>query len=184
MKNKLLLLLLLLSAWGARAQTTLVQESFETNGEGVRYVSNAFDGRTNAASVAGAFPYFTRALTNPLVNPLNTAYVSFGSNAYPVTIGNVTGSIFWAAEAVESTATNPAATDRPAGVVTLNAINASNYSGLTMTVALADARGPSSPIITQGGTNPQNEANDFIRLQYSTDGGATYITIGQFLGNN
>jgi hypothetical protein len=184
MKNKLLLLLLLLPAWGARAQTTLAQESFETNGEGTRYTSNSFDLRTNAASVAGAFPYFTRALTNPFVNPFNTAYYSFGTNAYPVTIGNVTGSVFWAAEAVESTATTPAAGDRPPGVVTLNSINASNYSSLTMTVALADARGPSSPTITQGGLNPQNETNDFIRLQYSTDGGATYNTIGQFVGNN
>ena len=184
MKNKLLLLLLLLPAWGARAQTTLAQESFETNGEGVRYTSNSFDLRTSTASVAGAFPYFTRALTNPFVNPLNTAYYSFGTNAYPVTIGNVTGSVFWAAEAVESTATNPAATDRPPGVVTLNAINASNYNSLTMTVALADARGPSSPTITQGGLNPQNETNDFIRLQYSVDGGASYNTIGQFVGNN
>ncbi|RYY15915.1 MAG: hypothetical protein EOO36_11940, partial [Cytophagaceae bacterium] len=186
MKNRLLLLLLLLlSAWGARAQTvTLAQESFETDGEGTRYASNSFDLRTSAASVAGAFPYFTRALTNPLVNPFNPSFVSFGSNAYPVTIGNVTGSVFWAAEAVEGTATNPSPTDRPAGVVTLNAINASSYSALALTVALADARGPSSPIITQGGTNPQNETNDYIRLQYSTDGGATYNTIGQFVGNN
>jgi hypothetical protein len=184
MKNKLLLLLLL-SAWGARAQTvTLAQESFETNGEGTRYSSNSFDLRTSAASVAGAFPYFTRALTNPFVNPFNPSYVSFGTNAYPVTISNVTGNVFWAAEAVESTATTPTSTDRPPGVVTLNSINASNYSGLTMTVALADARGPSSPTITQGGLNPQDETNDFIQLQYSTDGGATYITIGQFLGNN
>jgi hypothetical protein len=184
MKNKLLLLLLLVSAWDARAQIPLAQESFETDGEGVRYTSNSFDGRTSAASVAGAFPYFTRALTNPFVNPFNPAYYSFGTNAYPVTIGNVTGKVFWAAEAVESTATTPTSTDRPPGVVTLYPINASNYSSLTMTVALADARGPSSPTITQGGLNPQDETNDFIRLQYSTDGGATYNTIGQFVGNN
>jgi hypothetical protein len=184
MKNKLLLLLLLVSAWDARAQIPLAQESFETDGEGVRYTSNSFDGRTSAASVAGAFPYFTRALTNPFVNPFNPAYYSFGTNAYPVTIGNVTGKVFWAAEAVESTATTPTSTDRPPGVVTLSPIDASNYSSLTMAVALADARGPSSPTITQGGMNPQDETNDFIRLQYSTDGGNTYNTIGQFVGNN
>lgn len=179
----LLLLLLLLLAKAAHSQTVLVQESFETTGEGTRYTSNAFDGRSSAASVAGAFPYFTRALTNPLVNPFNPAYVCFGTNSYPVTIGNVTGSVFWAGEAVESSGTNPASTDRPAGVVTLNPIDASKYGSLQLTVALADARGPSSPTITPGGMNPQYEANDVIRLQYSVDGGATYNTIGQFLGN-
>ena len=32
--------------------------------------------------------------------------------------------------------------------------------------------------------NPQYESNDIIRLQYSTDGGATYNTLAQFVGNN
>ena len=148
MKHFFLVLLLLTASWTTFAQTTLVQESFETNGEGSRYTSNTFDLR----SATVALPYFTRALTNPLVNPNNPANVCFGTNTYPVTIGGVNGSVFWAGEGVRSTATNPAATDREPGVVTLKAVNASSYGSLQLVVALADARGPGSPtLIANGG---------------------------------
>ncbi|MCK8494768.1 Ig-like domain-containing protein [Spirosoma sp. RP8] len=183
MKNLLLLLGSLLTVYSVQAQTvTLVQESFETDGRNTRYTSNEFDSRSASSSL----PYFTRALTNPLLNPFNPSNVCFGTNKYPVTIGGVDGAVFWSSEAVRSTATSPADDDRAPGVVTLNAINASNYGSLKLVVAFADARGPSSPTLSRNGgeLNPQYDSNDFIRLQYSTNGGTTYNTLAQFVGNN
>jgi VCBS repeat-containing protein len=145
------LLLLSFSSWAQLSYT----ESFETNGEGTRYTSTAFDNRAPGNNTE----YFTRE-DNP-VQSLN------GTLTFTNPVGNVNGNFFWACEGVKGRFSST----RPAGTVTLNPLTVAGYSGLTVTVAFADARA----------TAPTAEPGDFMRVQYSYDN-INYTTIGEFTG--
>jgi hypothetical protein len=166
MKRRLLLLLLVLSSWlglsTAHAQSTLVQESFETNGEGTRYTSNTFDNRATTVQ------YFLRA--QPPVSGFNSSFTASG----------IDGSWLWAGEAVRGqTGGNP---DRAPLYVQLNTINIANKSNVQVKVLLADPRGLSSnATIGQGTLNWEND--DFVRIKVRVNGGS-WVTVGQFVGDN
>ncbi|WP_210520952.1 cadherin domain-containing protein [Hymenobacter terricola] len=178
MKTSLLLGALLLLHFGARAQTTLVQESFESisgnNGEGTRYTSNTFE--------TTATQYFKRS-GNPVVYPTGSTNQTFGSPISRSTILNVDGAggQFWAAEGVRGTsATAPTAGLVP-GTVTLNGLNVSSYTALKVRVAFADARGPGWAAYLPAST--QARTTDHLRVQYSFDN-STFTTIGEFSGTS
>jgi hypothetical protein len=165
MKRRLLLLLVLSSWLGlstAHAQSTLVQESFETNGEGTRYTSNTFDNRATTVQ------YFLRA--QPPVSGFNSSFTASG----------IDGSWLWAGEAVRGqTGGNP---DRAPLYVQLNTINIANKSNVQVKVLLADPRGLSSnATIGQGTLNWEND--DFVRIKVRVNGGS-WVTVGQFVGDN
>ncbi|MBO2010991.1 Ig-like domain-containing protein [Hymenobacter negativus] len=179
MKNSLLLLLLLLLTGGVRAQTVLLTESFETDGEGTRYTSNTFDFRANTNNPPspnnnGLTQYFVRNTANPVLNPYPAGGASFGANASPITIGNVTGSAFWISESARGTG-DISTIIRPPATLTLNPVNTTGYSGLQVKIDLAQGTRP---------TALQIENDDKINIQYSTNGGLSYTTIGSFVGDN
>ncbi|WP_167619842.1 PKD domain-containing protein [Maribellus sediminis] len=152
MKHFLLLsAIMLLSFVQAFSQTTLLTEGFETDGEGSRYTSTTFSDCTSS-------DYFLRTNDN---GPFSSCG-SFGS-----ALSNVQGSWFWVAEDIESTA-NPNATF---STLTLNPLNASGYSSITVSLYMATGR-----------TGTQWEWGDSIKIQTSWDGGS-YTTIGQFVGD-
>ncbi|MCB9235628.1 MAG: HYR domain-containing protein [Bacteroidia bacterium] len=104
--------LFMLTGLNSFGQLTLIhQESFETNGEGTRYVSNTFLGSTTS-------DYWGR--TDAAGNGTQGTY-SFLQP--PVSID---GSSFWAGEDVDDTG-NPLP---PTGVITLNPISVTGYSSL------------------------------------------------------
>ncbi|WP_167612477.1 PKD domain-containing protein [Maribellus sediminis] len=152
MKHFLLLsAIMLLSFVQAFSQTTLLTEGFETDGEGSRYTSTTFSDCTSS-------DYFLRTNDN---GPF-TSCGSFGG-----VLLNVQGSWFWVAEDIESTA-NPNATF---STLTLNPLNASGYSSITVSLYMATGR-----------TGTHWEWGDSIKIQTSWDGGS-YTTIGQFVGD-
>ena len=165
----LLIPALLLAATAARAQTTLVTESFETDGNNTRYTSNTYDDRGPAQNTR----YFLRALQNPLLHP-TTGSATFGTAATPSTITNVDGTVFWASENTRY----DFAPFRAPGFVQLSALNVVGYNAIKIKVRLADARGAGYSNATQ-----QWENTDYVRIQYQMDGGAV-TTIGQFVGDN
>ncbi|MDO7877403.1 Ig-like domain-containing protein [Hymenobacter sp. ASUV-10] len=181
MKSPLLLWLLLLCTSSGWAQLPTSQ-SFETN-ETVNYTSNAFDLRATSN-----IQYFTITNTNPPVNPNNTSNASFGSNTDPIAIRTADNSAvypgrFWIAEGVRGTSNTPSSYTRSAGVVTMNPVNASSYTNIVVTVALADPHGPGSLHINNGAATASTfSADDKIEIQYSTNG-TDFTTIGRFIGN-
>jgi hypothetical protein len=185
MKNRLLLLLLLLLTGGARAQTLLKQESFETDGEGTRYTTNTFDYRNaNIApdgTATGYTRYWTRNCANPVLNPYNTVNASFGANAFPITIGNPTGSCFWIGESVRGINATAGSDTQPAAYMELTPTATTNYANLQVRVDLAQGTRvpPNNGIL-------QIENDDFIRIEYTFDTGASpnWVVIGQFVGDN
>ncbi|GAB3584391.1 T9SS type A sorting domain-containing protein [Hymenobacter daeguensis] len=193
MKTRLLLLLLLLLTGGARAQTLLKQESFETDGEGTRYTTNTFDYRS--ASVApdgtatGFTRYWTRNCANPVLNPYPAGQstsppnASFGANAFPITIGNTTGSCFWIGESVRGINATAGSDTQPAAYVELTPTNTTGYTGLQVRVDLAQGTRvpPNNGVL-------QIENDDFIRIEYTfdpiTNPSPAWVVIGQFVGDN
>jgi hypothetical protein len=148
----------------------LVQESFETDGETTRYDTNTFD--------AGA-DFFYRTNSNP-------------PTQFPLSIGGVNGTYFWASEDIASLG-NPLGDTGP-GVIRLKEQDVAFYDSIKVVVALAVDRVNNDP----DGTPPINiwgnrwELNDFVRIQYAFDAnsggtnllGGTYTTVGQFVGND
>ncbi|RTQ47180.1 T9SS type A sorting domain-containing protein [Hymenobacter gummosus] len=189
MRHLLLTLLAFLAVLGgARAQTLLRQESFETDGEGTRYTSTTFD-RRNESPTPFTAQYFLRE-DNPVQSA--TGQQTFGTTASPVTIGNVTGNtgtvpvtpvpasypagtFFWACEGARGQGT----VLRPAPTVTLNPVTVTGYSSLKVQVALADARGSGSPLAAA-----QWENDDYVRVQVRQNGTGAWTTVGQFVGDN
>ena len=161
---QLLLPLLLLASWGARAQTPLQSQSFE-NGETVNYTaSTVASGNSNI--------YFTRA-SLPVAG---YTYPSGLTNIRDVN-GNNGGTYFWASENVrrDPNAASPVRANPPANL-TLNALNVTGKSNFSVKVALADAAANNT-----SGTGW--ETNDFVRIQYRFDGGTwANATGGQFVG--
>ncbi|MBG8554970.1 Ig-like domain-containing protein [Hymenobacter guriensis] len=192
MKRILLLWLALLlglspSLW---AQSVIRSQSFETDDED-NYTSNTFDFRGTGVSL-GNNQYFTITTINPAHNPDASNY-SLGNASDPVTIRNNDASAtpytgnFWIAEGVRGTNQTGTAYARDPGHVTLNAFNASGYTDIKVIVALADPRGPGSVGASGAAATPTAgsfQADDKIEIQYSTDNGANFTTIGRFKGNN
>ncbi|MBN1985433.1 MAG: hypothetical protein JW761_03960, partial [Prolixibacteraceae bacterium] len=102
------------------AQTTLLTEDFETDGEGSRYNSTAFSDCVNS-------DYFLRTNDNAPFSSCGT----FGS-----VLSNVQGSWFWVCEDIESIA-NPNATF---SMLTLNPLNVSGYSSISISLYMATGR--------------------------------------------
>jgi len=119
-KSLFLLLCAVFLHFQSTAQVTLLQESFETDGEASRYTSNPFDninlqdfwGRTDMNPA----PYHQQAIT----------------------AGTRDGSWYWAGEDVQSTLRFDI--NSKDGFVTLNAINVSSYHSLDVQVALGISR--------------------------------------------
>lgn len=107
-------LLLLSLSFG---QTTLLQESFETDGEGSRYTSNTFNDATFS-------DVWERTNSNP--HPYHGT---------TITAGTRDGSFYWAGEDIESELGTG-----NYGVVTLGAVNISGYTDLSVSVALGISR--------------------------------------------
>ncbi|RZN83818.1 MAG: T9SS type A sorting domain-containing protein [Winogradskyella sp.] len=115
MKKQILLFSLLISQM-FNAQTVLLQESFETDGEGSRYTSNTF--------YLSTIDFFTRMDNNP------TMY-AVGNNAgsHPT---NPDGSFYWGAEDCDQASGGE-------GVITLNAFAVTGYT-TDVDVFLSNAR--------------------------------------------
>jgi len=139
----------------ARGQTTLLQESFETDGEVSRYTSNS--GNTGGQMPAGN-DIWDRTSLNP---------APFHANA--ITAGTRDGSWYWAGEAVSDAALNGGAD----GFLTLNPINVSGFSSLDMQIALGMSRFGQA----------RWERNDVLRMEYNMDG-AGWVIFGLLGGNN
>lgn len=108
------LLVLVCLCWtSSRAQTLLYSEGFETDGEGSRYTSNAYN---NALC-----DFFERSASTPL----NTC---FGGTTYTA----FQGSFFWGSEDVMSSPGNHAA-----GSFTSSLINVTGYTGLQVSLFAA-----------------------------------------------
>ncbi|MBF9143236.1 LamG-like jellyroll fold domain-containing protein [Hymenobacter properus] len=193
MKKIILLWLVMLlglspDTWAQRA--TIRSQSFELN-EAVNYSSNTFDLRGSGVTLASN-QYFTITSTNPPQNPADPTNYSFGSSADPVAIKNSAGTAnyagrFWIAEGVRCTSNTGTTCGRDPGNVTLTSFDARGYDNIEVTVSLADPRGQGSFTAAGNPTTPSAgsfNAADKIEIQYSVDGGANYITIGRFSGNN
>lgn len=102
-----------------QAQTTLLQESFETDGDGSRYaVLNGSDD--------GAADYFARREVG-------------SASTYGLNGGDLDGTWFWAGQDIDAdgSALEDLASDEAR--LTFSGINVSGYSNLTLTVAVAQA---------------------------------------------
>jgi len=136
-------------------------ESFETNGESLTYLSNSFDAGPD---------HFVRhefGATNP--HP-----------EHSVSVSGVDGSWAWAAEDVVSNS-NPLGTTAP-GVILVQDLNSTGYTGLEVTISLAHAHSAGSSGF---------ELADNLQVQFAfgaagTDGtdllGGAYNTVGRFDG--
>ncbi len=138
------------------AQTVILTEDFETDGEGSRYVSTTFD---DCASLTS--DYFLR--TN--INPYSCTNGSFGE-----ILTNVQGSYFWVSEDIDGAVGNSGGST---ATLDLNPLNVAGYSGITISLYLAVGR---------SGVQTQWETDDFIKIQVNLDGGG-FTTIGQFVGD-
>jgi len=155
MRAGLFFLLALLLGAAAECQVVIYSESFETDGEGTRYTSNTFTDCTNS-------DFFFRTNTNPVTPPSCSA--QFGS-----TLTNLQGSWFWASEDIRTS--SPVPGSRPPGAITTQAITATAYNNLSVSLYLA----------TSNNNNLRWESADSINIQVSFDG-VNYRTIGRFMG--
>jgi hypothetical protein len=165
MKQKLLLPLLLLTAWAAQAQTLLQRQSFEGTG--------------TDALAANAYTATTVATTSPNIYFYNATLPVPGFNTAPNQTSTVTaidGTHFWASENVRRSANNTPRGNPPANV-TLTPLNVAGKSNLSVKVALADASG------RPGNNGIRWETDDFVRVQYRFNGTGDWNTIGQFVGD-
>ncbi|MDO7846166.1 Ig-like domain-containing protein [Hymenobacter sp. M29] len=183
----LLLLLPLGMALGARAQLPYT-EDFNSDGEAAspaRYTTNTASLNTSAVPFANGH-YFFRATTNPpqiggtnvFGTSTTTGFIySSGTTAAP------TG--FWAFEGVRSSNEGTSSDQVPAGLLTLKALDVTNYTNLKVSIKFADARGAGYGSYRGVNTvNKQAEVDDKIRIQYSMDAGATWTNLGVFTGAN
>ena len=136
------------------AQTTLLTEGFETDGEGSRYTSTTFD---DCAAVTS--DYFLRTS----INPYACANGSFGN-----ALTNLQGSNFWVSEGFDGAIGN---SGNSFVTLTLDPLDVTGYSSITVSLFMAT-----------GQTGTQWEWADSVKIQSSWDGGS-YTTIGQFVGN-
>jgi hypothetical protein len=116
---KFLILCGLISQGLVHGQTVLLQESFETDGEGSRYTT------LNGSDDAGS-DYFARREVG-------------SANTYGLNGGDLDGTWFWGIQDIdgEGVALEDLASDE--GRVTFNPVNVTGYANLTLTVAVAQA---------------------------------------------
>ncbi|GAA4503224.1 hypothetical protein GCM10023172_27720 [Hymenobacter ginsengisoli] len=173
MKQKLLLTLLLLTTWAARAQTLLQQQSFEGTGTDAA-PANAYTASTVASASSTNIYFYNATLPVPGFNTAagQTSTVTNINGIAP----NTTGTHFWASENVRRAADGTILGNPPADL-TLASINVAGKSSLSVTVALADAAG--LPL----NNGIRWETNDFVRVQYRFNGTGGWTTIGQFVGD-
>lgn len=146
---------LLIPFYQIQGQTILLQESFETDGEGSRYTSNS--GNTGGQSPPGN-DIWDRTDQNPA--PFHSLAIATGSRD---------GSWYWAGEAVSDLALNVGAD----GFMTLNALNVSGFTSLDVQIALGISRAG------QG----RWERQDVVRVEYNMDNSGWDI-VGLFRGND
>ncbi len=171
-----LFLLLLLASWGARAQVQLQKESFETDGEGTRYVSNyTILPNTVPAGAPTRNQYFFRASEANMCNGTTTPCTGnlADHRGTHTAGGTLDGTYYWAGEGVRgATPVAPAAPDRQPGTVTLNSINTTGYRNLQVKVGLQDGR--------YTATSLNWETNDTLKVQVRFNGTSPWVTVGQF----
>lgn len=160
-KIYIIILLLFLASPLLFSQTVLFTESFETDGEGVRYTSTTY----NECTPGGNPDYFLRTNTNPVLPPGSCA-TGFGS-----TLTNLQGSFFWAGEDIRSNGC-PAPGCYGPGTITTQSINIAGYTSLSFSMYLA----------TGSNNNVRWESNDSINLKASINGGP-FVTFGRFVGD-
>ncbi len=172
----LLFLLLLLASWGARAQVQLQKESFETDGEGTRYISNyTILPNTVPAGAPTRNQYFFRASEASMCNGTTTPCTGnlADHRGTHTAGGTLDGTYYWAGEGVRgATPVAPAAPDRQPGTVTLNSINTTGYRNLQVKVGLQDGR--------YSATSQNWEPNDTLKVQVRFNGTGPWVTVGQF----
>ena len=125
------------------AQVLLISEGFETDGEGTRYVSNAFNdcGGIDA-------DYFLRTNTNPVTPP--GCPTVFGT-----TLTGLQGSFFWASEDIRTSTGCPSC--RPPGFITaMNNLNILNYNTLQIKMHLATSN-------NNGGASPSSVNTETVK---------------------
>ncbi|MCB2376442.1 Ig-like domain-containing protein [Hymenobacter sp. BT635] len=163
MRQRILLLLLLLNALSAWAQVPRT-ESFETEGNNVagRYTSNTFTQGNNNFSFRSTYTQGTTPA---------------GFNTTSSRLSGIDGSYFWASEGVK----NSAPLAGKAARVQLTPTTITGFNNLKVTVLLADPQGPGSV-----GGLPRWERDDTIRISARVNGGTnpTWVTIGQFVGDD
>ncbi|MBL7817858.1 MAG: T9SS type A sorting domain-containing protein [Saprospiraceae bacterium] len=160
MKQSILLLTTLFNCcYSAFSQTTLLSESFETDGEGTRYTSNTYVDCTFS-------DFFFRTNSNP-VTPSGSGCSAF----FTETLTNLQGSYFWASEDIRTS--TPTLNSRPPGSITFSSLNIAGYSGMSVSLYLA----------TSGNNGTRWESADSINIQVSINSG-TFVTVGRFVGDN
>ena len=176
---QLLLSLLLLASWSARAQTTLQQESFEvTPGTGTSQVNTALTTTYTTATTGATNQYFLRTSNATVYTDVPGFYPASGG----VSGGTLNGSYYYAGNAVQGPL---GVRSRAPGAITLNSISVSGKASLKVLVGLASQR-PNT------GCAPQPcgrmEADDALQVQVRfNDNGSntgTWNTIAQFFGDN
>ncbi|NRB54162.1 MAG: HYR domain-containing protein, partial [Saprospiraceae bacterium] len=171
---KLLFLLFTLTIFQSSfAQATLLQESFESNGEGSRYTSNAGD--------SGINDFWGRTNLNPA--PYHSDVIGSGTRD---------GSWYWAGEATSDPAFNFA----DGGQLTFNSVSVSGYSALEVTLAVGISKagqdhwekerlfvleykmdsGPWTVFGLMRGDNPGNSVPGRLKIDTDNDAG----TFGPF----
>ena len=143
-------------------------EDFETDGEGVRYLSN-----THTDGSGDFFERHDFGTTNPHPGQAEA-------------IVGVQGSFAWAGEDVD-TSDNPLGSGQP-GIVRIQDLDATGLTNLRVTVSLG---------VSQLAAGTEWETTDFIRVQAAFDGNSggaaggpnptltqgIYTTVGQFVGD-
>ncbi|WP_324678205.1 malectin domain-containing carbohydrate-binding protein [Hymenobacter sp. GOD-10R] len=189
----LLLLPLLLAAWGTRAQTLLQKQSFE-NGEAVNYTANVLLQDNNVNCPGNAYcttstgtiqkynQYFQRVTEPGTTSPPNTLPTTQASGimsdvwpSKPLVAGsgiglNLDGAYFWAAEGTQG-GNN---TYRAPGSVRLNTLNVAGQANLQVVVALM------APRYDAGGNNGAYRTTDTVQVQVRLNGAGAWRTIGRF----
>ena len=137
----------------AKGQTIVQQETFETDGEGSRY--DAFDADGPIATFSdGSTDYFTRT---------DGSNISGG-----VSLPGPEGSFFFAGQDVDGEGAVPPV------ALELASANTSGFSNLTVRALFAE---------DDDGSNEDWDSSDYLRLQYSTDGGSTFANLICFGGD-
>ncbi|MBK7010956.1 MAG: choice-of-anchor D domain-containing protein [Saprospiraceae bacterium] len=142
----------------AKAQTTLLSESFETDGEGIRYNSSHYILCTGPNQQ----DFFFRTNITP-ANPNMPPDCTIG---HGTAITNIQGSYYWASEDIMS---SPGIL--PPGDMTFVPFNICGYSNLEASLYLA----------CSNNNNVRWEAADSINIKVSIDGGP-FRTVGRFFG--
>lgn len=151
-------LLLVSAVHGGAPMTDLLTEDFETDGEGSRYTSSAFDD--------GGSDFFERLTTNP--DPRHLAVFTFTAPQ---------GGSFWGSEDVDDGAPSNPLGDH--GIVRLNNLAVTGFNNLTVSVFLATTETMRFDI--------EDKIEIQVAVDGDSGGAdltaGTYTTIGRFIGN-